>query len=573
MQELFEAWLRNTGINEYEFSTKLNMKGKPAPGLNDIPDGQRLKTARRMLTESLSLLEEEHKWFSVRDFAAFSRTRTPDMIVKSIAEDDALNMNLTYRGIYTGESSDLHDGIPRASNWHVVEGEFVAKALWMLSVLGVVYISEDLKWFSMTPEGRYCLGLTDEPVTESEEQACLVVQPNFEIVVYPRKARPESLHFLGTFCDLESDQESLVYKMSLNSIYRAADAGLDIDAIFAFLKKNSTTSIPDNVEKTLQEWWDRCNMIFFAETADLIELSEAEPYDRLPDSFKKQAIRSGDFLIFPDKFHHSTSGIEVADYQDRAQCCRIDENGTIYLNKKKVDVFLLSYFRKFTEEVKETHKEYVRKLDEKAVGSSDDCTADKILDTLEEVSPEIPASIAIKLRALENKLPPAKTFKIVAICLPETLRDDELDSKLLKKHSLGRIKDYWLLTSTDFDEMKKKLRELGLKVESEKITSKKGMSVEAEAEKVDDEENGEKKLDDEEKLKVIEKAIKNGLQMQIVYKLPDGEQDMLVKPTQVLTSNEEKIVEAVDDTTGMSVMLTAEKITGIKKVSRPSGRY
>ncbi len=567
IQELFEAWLRLSGMNELTFSPTLLLKGGPSPGQSDVPDSQRIRNARRSITEILSVFCKVDRWYSVSDFISYTRTRKPDILVKSIADDEADRNKIAYRGIFTQDGNDLHDGMPRACNWHRVEGDLVSSFLLVLSTIGVAAISTDRKWFTLTPAGRYCLGLSPEPEAGTTSSACLVVQPNFEVVVYRKNATPESLHMLGTFADLVSDQESLVFSTSLESIYRASEAGIKLDEIVSFLKRNSTKPIPENVTATLEEWWQRCNQVFFSPNAMLIEYFEPPKEFAVPPP--EGSVVSGSFIILPETASVSGKLPEV-DHKKRIRCARIASDGTVTIDWKAADAYVEPMISQFAANLARRDDKLIYKIDFDKIGNGK-TDADDVIAFLNSVSDEIPPPVALKLVAIKGGVPPAKTFDLVAVTMPEIATRLKLDEKTLGEYSLGKFENRWLVYASKWNEVTKKLAALGIALEKdEEPVSAKEAAAEASSEKAKEE--PPKKQTPEDMLKVITKTIDRKLYIELNYIVKNGIRKLTVAPIELMTANSVPVVEARDLETGNKILLTVENIDFISRIFRKTSR-
>ncbi|GAB4161163.1 MAG: hypothetical protein Kow00107_09000 [Planctomycetota bacterium] len=567
IQELFEGWLRDSGTHELEFSKTLRMRGKAAPGSNDIPDAGRLQLARRMLSESLASLGTANRWYSLEDFVWYCRTRTPDLLVKSVSEDEAIEHTLAYRGIFTDSPTDLFDGIPRTDNWNAVEGEFIRIAMETLSLIGVVILSDDKKWFRFTQEGMYCLGLCDEPEECGVGSKCFVVQPNFEVVAYADRSTPEILHVLGSFGDLVSDQESLVYRMSLQSIYRAAESSLTFEDIANHLEKHSMTEVPANVMATLREWWNRCNQVYYFPCADLIELSDSEPFEKLPDAFKKCSMRSGDFLIFSSPVTTQSQFIDVVDYRKRAKCCKISEEGIISIDKRKADFFLITDLRRMTVPGSEKDNELRMRIDYDKIKGFKSFEGKTGLELLREVCDFVPPKLALTLMSAGESLPAANYSPLVALTLPKRVSEEGLAEELMAGISVGKLDEAWLLTEERFNELKVTFDRIGLSLNCSKVApAENNRSAKSGAVKP----AADKTLSSEEKLRIINRAIEGSFEIEILYSLPSGTKRMVVQPTHLMTSTNDSVVEANDRLSGTTVLLTASNIASIRRIIRRS---
>lgn len=108
--------------------------------------------------------------------------------------------------------------------------------------------------FALTPLAAYLFGTTEEWPGSSAgaEEKLVIVQPNFDIV-FP-SAAPGIESQLVAFADRRGDQERTILRITRSSVSRAANAGLDADAMITALTEASLNPIPRNVEREIRGW-------------------------------------------------------------------------------------------------------------------------------------------------------------------------------------------------------------------------------------------------------------------------------------------------------------------------------
>ncbi len=566
VQELFEAWLRCKGINELHLSDRLRLKGKPSPNSNDIPDHNRLCAARRHLADCLSHFPGD-RWYPVDGLVSFCRTKAPDMLVKALPDDRAAEMNLVYRGIFARDGSDHHDGLPRAGNWHRVEGEFIRVALWVLSALGVVELDGGGDWFRLTPEGRYCLGLTPEPTCAGLKGKCLVIQPNFEVVVFQQNATPEILHTLGMFADLVAGRESPVYQMNLASIYRSAKEGMNFDEVKDFLEECSTTGVPPNVAATLREWWDRCNTVYYEEYCDVLELPPDRPeLAALLANGNGGKVRVDRLLVFPGGMSSPPKAARVLDHRNRTRCAKADPDGLITLDLEEADVFVesnLSGMAKF--EGREGNRAFYR-LDPAAFAAMNDEEYERALEFIETVCGELPPQAAFRILSSRGVGAEVKVGEIKAVRLSSDTKRLKLEEALFAPYAVGRLGDFWLLPADKWEKVKGHLQELGIR------TGKAGKALKEAAKNGGNGSTVRLRQGRREIVELLNRAAERGAFVELVYSLPDGRGRFVVKPIEVITNGGGEVVEAYDPQRGGNVLLTLSNIESVRRLVRRSSK-
>ncbi len=125
----------------------------------------------------------------------------------------------------------------------------------------------------ITPAGRHVFGGQDWP----DEQAWstqFVVQPTFEIIA-PRDLDLRIREKLEHFADLEKVDLTLTYRVTRDTIYRAANADMSGADVNSFLADHSEKDVPQNVAYSIQSWGDAYGQVYFMETF-LLRTASAE---------------------------------------------------------------------------------------------------------------------------------------------------------------------------------------------------------------------------------------------------------------------------------------------------------
>ena len=125
----------------------------------------------------------------------------------------------------------------------------------------------------ITPAGRHVFGGQDWP----DEQAWstqFVVQPTFEIIA-PRDLDLRIREKLEHFADLEKVDLTLTYRVTRDTIYRAANADMSGADVNGFLADHSEKDVPQNVAYSIQSWGDAYGQVYFMETF-LLRTASAE---------------------------------------------------------------------------------------------------------------------------------------------------------------------------------------------------------------------------------------------------------------------------------------------------------
>lgn len=142
--------------------------------------------------------------------------------------------------------------------------------------------------FRLTGSGARALGIT--PITDGEPvEAKIVVQSNFHIFALGPISEGK-LAKLEMFADrVKADRSAFEYVLSRESLYGGREIGLPISAILTFLRQNSSTAVPQNVLRTLQQWGEQLQRIVFHRGVTVCETAEPALLDRLGEDTSLQS--------------------------------------------------------------------------------------------------------------------------------------------------------------------------------------------------------------------------------------------------------------------------------------------
>lgn len=156
-------------------------------------------------------------------------------------------------------------GDPRADSFPVVSTDEALEELWKFvlhRVLGRGILALGGAEAGMTGDGRACFRLTEtgrrllarSPVRVEETRPVtdIVVQPTFEVVFLSPSPAAEAA--LGRFCERVGREVGLLFRVTKQSIRRAAASGLGEDEVLGALTRFSRSPVPPNVAHEVRGW-------------------------------------------------------------------------------------------------------------------------------------------------------------------------------------------------------------------------------------------------------------------------------------------------------------------------------
>jgi hypothetical protein len=138
--------------------------------------------------------------------------------------------------------------------------------LWIrkyLYLLGIVDMGYDASGRAMalrlTPLGADLLEMLSGRSLESAGH--LVINPDFEIVLFPDQGSHELIYELDRFCEREQKDTLYRYRITPGALHRALGQGMTLDEILALLRQHSRTPLPQNVAFSLESWARKSGLV------------------------------------------------------------------------------------------------------------------------------------------------------------------------------------------------------------------------------------------------------------------------------------------------------------------------
>jgi hypothetical protein len=139
--------------------------------------------------------------------------------------------------------------------WRSFLGIFLGRCLLSLAGAEAGASPDGRLVFRMTGDGRFLLGLPHEgresPPPE-EQAAVLIVSPNYEVVFLAPSPGLEAE--LGRFCERVGREIGVLFRITRQSLERAAATGLTAGDVQGALARGSKSPLPSNVAHEIQSW-------------------------------------------------------------------------------------------------------------------------------------------------------------------------------------------------------------------------------------------------------------------------------------------------------------------------------
>ena len=141
------------------------------------------------------------------------------------------------------------------SEWLCFKKSAISKVLTHLFLLGLAdsaYAGTE-SYFRLKP--AFFKDAEEAEKAETAGERTLIVQPNFEVVVFPETSH-EVLFRLSKFSVLLRAEITKVFKITREKVLCAIEGGMQADEILRFLREHARNEVPQNVIFTLKSWCD-----------------------------------------------------------------------------------------------------------------------------------------------------------------------------------------------------------------------------------------------------------------------------------------------------------------------------
>jgi hypothetical protein len=318
---LLRAWVNLLEWDEFRRVPSLAFE---AAGFGDFPSPPQLVMARAALMELLMRQRPYPGWYSITSLlASMYRFRVAFLIPRSdMMTFFPWQVNRTrgerhYRGFHArGSSPPRH--FHKDKDWELVEGAYLRtlleEPLLWLGIIRLGYAGDQLVSFELTERGAAAVGLIEMPAPASSpsprevaegrgEGRALVVQPNFEVVVYPEIGGVPLLVELDRFAERVRMDRAALYRLTRADLCRGLQGGLTLAEITRTLELHNAGPLPQNVAYTLAEWEQLYQRIHVQRRVSLIEAAddaELRALRRLPELAKAREIAPRVLLVPAD---------------------------------------------------------------------------------------------------------------------------------------------------------------------------------------------------------------------------------------------------------------------------------
>ena len=293
-----------------------------------LPRGSVRRTYHRLLVAHILREQPEEVWFSLGTLAR----ALYDL------DHNVLCLDEQWRAI----ASNTRDITPvwKDRQWEMREQRLFS---WMIQSflfdLGIVELGGEGKYFRVTPAGRYALGVGPLPDRgEATQQDALVVQPDFEVIVYVDRCSPNLRRTLDTFCERVQGGMVSTYRLTEQSVYRGSRTGTSIKDFRTLLTANSKVAIPSNVNEQFSSWERKLESVQVHAGCEVIECLNAKEAQALVAEHPHCRLIGERFVIAREPIPEVDT---IIDYGKPRRAAIEQEDGLVVRAPwEKIDLFL-----------------------------------------------------------------------------------------------------------------------------------------------------------------------------------------------------------------------------------------
>ncbi len=500
VRTLLDAWLR---AGENILSSLAHLEYQHRTSGSSVPDDDRVRGAYRRIVDAVRDNAHYGLWYDVSDLSRLLRHCDVEFLVPWLGtswqawhaayEHDGLAPPI-YSGIALQDSRGRSRWLIMGTDWDLVEGAFIrAVVKGPLTWLGVVIsqlTSTGREIFTLTRPGARALGVeaVDEPFAVAEADAhldALIVQPNFDVVVYQPSDRPELIYQIDRFAERVSVDRLAVYRLTREAFYAGLQLGVTVDNAIELLQRASRAGVPQNVDVTLRDWARQFDSVRWTRNACLLEAPDSATLDRW---LELEAISSAvDRRLSPTIVlidGSVASGLVGSLSSHNVDVRMVDANSPLRAhayarNVTDIDVepadlnlYLRESLGRIAEPVAEPSGRVVFRLSPGAVesGIARGLSVDQILADLDAVlGGHVPPGLRVRVKGWAGGFPPASVSQVAVISTRDAMAFRELrsDPDLARLFLLTISSTSALVTLADVERLRDALTCRGIQISEE----------------------------------------------------------------------------------------------------------
>jgi hypothetical protein len=309
--------------------------------------------------------------------------------------------------------------------------------------------------FCLTSAGALALGVegASAPLDLDEatsNEGALVVQPNFDVIVYDPANRPELMYQIGRFAERVSVDRLALFRLTRDSLCDGLQLGVDVEDVVQLLGRVSRTAIPQNVEVSLRDWARQFESIRWTRNACVLEAPDRETLDGWLDdpevgsrisrrlSATMALVDGARLTPVVDALIAAGAGPRLADATDplkvHAYARGVD---TMAIDPADANLYVRASLGRFAEPTVETDGRTLYRLTRDSVRAAiaSGFTIDQIGSTIDQIfGGAAPPGLKVRVKGWTGGYRPMRLGRIAVLTVPDsqTLRELRQDPEIVK---------------------------------------------------------------------------------------------------------------------------------------------
>lgn len=298
----YEAWRRGVWWNEL-WATYVPNRTSPNGSPGDEAPGKVITARERVLAQIIHRAKAGAEWIALDSISRWLLEHDEEFLVeRQSADQQGYSIYSQGRYFLRGASPYVVNQLlwqweagsnSEEAGWNEVEAVFIhavaAEGLYWLGLADLGYVQPgaakggagpaQVTAIRLTEMGRWLL-LNETRPAIPEETGRVVLQPNFHVVAFDPIA-DRVLARLDTFANRLNAERAIEYEITRDSIYRGMQSGQSADEIKAWLAGVTGSPMPQNVERSLDEWQTAYNRIAVRPRVAVVQATKPELIDTL----------------------------------------------------------------------------------------------------------------------------------------------------------------------------------------------------------------------------------------------------------------------------------------------------
>lgn len=183
------------------------------------------------------------------------------------------------------QDSPLEDPVEMAANLFT----WLRRRLYLLGLVELGSGGGKVVAVRVSPLGARVLGFRSSAATARSTGGSLVVNPDFEVMLFPDEGDPSLVYAVDRFAQRVKSDRIYQYRITAASVERAIVEGMSAPEILAVLSERSRTAVPQNVIYSVRSWAEKVKAVRI-QACTVLRAESREVLDRLQNLKKIKGL-------------------------------------------------------------------------------------------------------------------------------------------------------------------------------------------------------------------------------------------------------------------------------------------